>query len=418
VIQGAGGGAFLPVALSVATASFTGAARARAIGAVGAIDTLGWVSGPAYGAVVTTQFAAIEEPWRLVFWINIPIAGVLAAVAWRFLENPQIVSKGPAGRRGVTIAKLDLPGFLLLAIFLTAANLALASGGEIGATTGRGLRAFGGTPNPVAGYIPLLLAVAVISVALLALWTLKSRYPILPRQLFRLPRFRSSLGDNFLLGTALMAGMVNVPVIVSLAETSTDVATRSALLLAPFTGFIAAFSIISAQLLPRFGERAVIATGVILAVIGNLSIFPLLESFPYESMVIGLAIAGAGIGLALTPLSTAALDSASDDNRGSAASTLLIFRLLGMTVGVSALTALGVQRLQVLTGSLEGVAQRANESTAEFLLRQQQYVIDRAIPLGVQVIQETFLATALLVAIALIPMWRTGVRRQSESSRS
>jgi hypothetical protein len=69
------------------------------------------------------------------------------------------------------------------------------------------------------------------------------------------------------------------------------------------------------------------------------------------------------------------------------------------------LTSLGVQRLQILTGRLEPLSQKPGESTAAFLLRQQEYIIEKAIPLGVQVVQETFLAAALLAAIALIPGW-------------
>ncbi len=118
-------------------------------------------------------------------------------------------------------------------------------------------------------------------------------------------------------------------------------------------------------------------------------VYPLLESAAYEWMTVGLALAGAGIGLALTPLSSTALDRARVDERGAAASTLLVARLLGMTIGVSVLTSLGVQRLQALTGRLEPLAQNPGESTAAFLLRQQEYIIAEAIPLGVQVVQET-----------------------------
>jgi hypothetical protein len=70
---------------------------------------------------------------------------------------------------------------------------------------------------------------------------------------------------------------------------------------------------------------------------------------------------------------------------------------------MSVLTSLGVQRLQVLTGRLEPVVRETGESTAVFLLRQQEYIIEKGLPLGVQVVQETFLAAALLTALALIP---------------
>ena len=408
-IQGFGAGALLPLALATAAALFEGTKRAQAVGAIGATDEIGWVSGPAYGAIVVNQIQIIDEPWRLVFWFNIPVALILIGLAWWRLEGhdpPRDALSFGAVRR------LDLPGFVLLSTFLIALNLALASGGEIGATAGRGLRAFGGTPNPMAQYIPILIAISAVTLGLLVIWYRHTDDPFLPKRLFRFRTFRASLGTNFLLGTVMMTGMVNVPVLVALLETNADTATRSALLLAPFTATIAVFSLVSPRLMNRWGSGQVVRGGLLLTLIGNLLIYPLLEFASHEWIAAGLAIAGAGIGLALTPLSTTALESTTQNDRGAAASSLLVLRLLGMTVGMSVLTSLGVQRLQVLTGRLEPVVRSAEESTAEFLLRQQEYIIEEGLPLGVQVIQETFLAAALLTAVALIPARHLASRKR------
>jgi MFS family permease len=399
-VQGFGAGALLPLALAAAATFFHGHRRAAAVGAIGATDEIGWVSGPIYGAIVVNQLGIVDEPWRLVFWMNVPIALLLiAAAVWKLDGRDTRASDA-----GLTsIRRLDLPGFLLLSTFLVAFNLALASGGEIGATAGRGLRAFGGTPNPLARHIPLLLAIAAIALFASVLWIRGQPDPFVPKRLFGLPTFRASLATNFLLGTVMMTGMVNVPILVALLETSADTATRSALVLAPFTAAIAAFSIASARLMGRWGTRRVTQVGLALALLGNLLVYPLLELADYRWITFGLAVAGAGIGLALTPLSTAALEATTERDRGAAASSLLVVRLLGMAIGISLLTSLGVQRLQVLTGRLDPVTRGVGESTAEFLLRQQEYIIDKGLPLGVQVVQETFFAAAVLTLIALVP---------------
>ncbi len=417
-IQGFGGGALLPIGLAVAVAMFEGDARHRAIGGVGAADTFGWVSGPAYGALIVGGLSGMDEPWRVVFWINIPIAVVLAVLAWHELGRLERSDWDTTKSLFATIQRLDPIGFVLLAIVLVALNLGLASGGEIGATAGRGLRAFGGTPNPLGDYIPWLLGIAALAVVALGFWIRQHPDPFVPRRLLRIGDYRASLWANFLLGTALMTGMVMVPVIVALIETSADTATRSALLLAPFTLTIAVMSIVGGVLMERVSGASLVLAGVILTVAGNVLVYPLLDAAAYEWMTLGLAIGGAGIGLALTPLSSTALDRANPDERGAAASTLLVARLLGMTIGVSVLTSLGVQRLQALTGRLEPLAQEEGESTATFLLRQQQYIMDTAIPLGVQVVQETFLAAALLAAIALIPGWILWRNREKSAAAS
>ncbi len=411
-VQGFGAGALLPLALAAAAASFEGQKRAQAVGAIGATDEIGWVSGPAYGAVVVNQLQIIEEPWRLVFWMNIPIALGLIVFAWWKLGG---IERQAAPASGGFLHRLDLPGFLLLSAFLIAINLALASGGEIGATAGRGLRAFGGTPNPLAQHIPALLVVSGVTLLLFILWYRLTDDPFMPKRLFKFRAFRASLGTNFLLGTVMMTGMVNVPVLVALLETSADTATRSALLLAPFTASIAVFSLVSAWLLSRWGADTVTKLGLAITVVGTVSVYPLLEYAPYEWMALGLGIAGAGIGLAATPLGTSALESSTERDRGGAASSLLVVRLLGMTVGMSLLTSLGVQRLQILTGRLDPIIRGDGESTAEFLLRQQVFIIEEGLPLGVQVIQETFLAAAVLTLIALIPARHLSSLRGNEA---
>jgi hypothetical protein len=146
--------------------------------------------------------------------------------------------------------------------------------------------------------------------------------------------------------------------------------------------------------------------GIGLTVAGFGMLYLLVDMEHIWRMAIGLGIAGAGIGFLLAPLSATALDASSSKNRGAATSTALLFRLLGMTIGMSLLTTGGVYRLQQLTGRLEPIVQGANETTAEFIGRQQTFVNEVVTPIGVQVMQETFLAAAVLCAIAIIPVIR------------
>jgi MFS family permease len=288
----------------------------------------------------------------------------------------------------------------------------LASGGELGTQTGTGLRALGGTENPLADQVPALLIGFAACLAGLVFWERRARLPILPAQLLRQGTFVATIVANFLIGAALMVGMVNVPVIVALVRDPSTVSRDSALLLAPFTLGIALASLLSGPIAARIGSGRMTMAGVVLTVVGFLALYALVDRDNIARMAVGLLIAGIGIGQLLAPLSAVALDVSSARDRGAAASMALVFRLLGMTIGISTLTAAGVSRLQTLTGRLDPVVQGANESTAEFLGRQQQFLEDHAIPLSVQVIQETFLAAAALAALAMIPIML--IRRQTD----
>ncbi len=398
-IQGFGGGGLLPVALALAGDTLGRKGQLAGIGFVSAVETIGWILGPIYGATVTGLFQFSDEPWRWVFWINVPILAVLIVVL-------RGLARGSTRSAGSGVSSIDFPGAILLTIALISINLALASGGEFGAGTGTGLRAMGGTENPLAAWVPLLLLTAVVSSVLLIAWELRSRFPLLPIALYRQKAFLATIVANLCIGAVLMVSMVNVPVVVALTENPDRVSTISAVMLAPFTIAIAVASLVAGTFSARLGSRWTLTSGIAAAALGCLLVGLLLVNDSVWSMIPGLVVGGFGLGLLLPALGTLPIQLAGDSERGAAASSALMFRLLGMTVGVSVLTALGVRRLQTLTGRLDPIVREADESTASFLVRQRDYIIDVAIPLSLQVIQETFVAAALIALVAVFPVWR------------
>ena len=121
-------------------------------------------------------------------------------------------------------------------------------------------------------------------------------------------------------------------------------------------------------------------------------------------MVPGLVLAGAGFGLVFAPIGATAIDAAPDRDRGIAAAMTLVFRLLGMTIGISTLTAIAVRRLQGLVGNLEEVVQAPGESTADFLARQTALLYETVLPVSLQVARETFLLAGAIALLGLIPV--------------
>lgn len=396
VIQGIGGGGLLPVTIALIGDVLPAPMRLAGIGLVSAVETLGWVLGPTWGAAITAIVPAQHDPWRWVFWINVPVALFALAIVWRGFPHVR-------EHHQRSWSDLDLVGTLLLAVVLIASNLSLSSGGDSGSGTNAGLRAFGGTPNPMAEHIPLLLGITAIGLVVLVFWERRSRHPIFPPELFSKPYFVAMVAANFLIGAALMVGMVNVPVIVSLVSrgsTSRD----SALLLIPLTLSIALFALLSGVISARIGEALMTRLGVVIGALGFGLVYVMITAGDIWRMVPGLTLAGAGIGLLMAPLSATALDAADASNRGAATSTALLSRLLGMTIGMSLVTTAGIYRLQQLTSRLDPVVQEPGEGTASYFVRQQEFVNEVLSPLGVQVMQETFLVAAIIVALAIIPV--------------
>lgn len=407
-VQGAGGGALLPVTMALVGDLLPAGKRLTALGIVGAVDTLGWVLGPLWGAVMV-GLAPGEEPWRWVFWINIPI-GILVAIAIAFAGR----GSKPAATGG-GLAKLDLPGTILLGGGLLLLNLGLSAGGEVGLTQGSAMRALGGTKNPLAGdLVPLLVGACVILVFFF-LWERRASSPILSPRLFGSRRFLAGVIANFLVGAALIVAVVDVPVVVALLVDQDRISTVSAYLLAPFTISMAALSFAGGLVARRFGERRTAIVGLALVVVGYAALWVGLREDHYLRMIPGLLIAGTGFGLVVAPIGSQVIDSASSEDRGVAAAFTILFRLLGMTIGISTLTAIGVRRLQVLTNRLEPVVQQAGETTAAFFLRQTEYIENYAVPLSLKVVRETFLLAAVLALLAAIPVALSRSRGSAES---
>jgi MFS family permease len=409
-VQGAGGGALLPVTLALVGDLLPPGRRLTALGVVGAVDTLGWVLGPLWGAA-TVGAAPGDEPWRWVFWINLPI-GLLVAVAIAFAgRRTRELRSAAIGLRG-----LDLPGTILLGGGLLLVNLGLSAGGEVGLTQGSAMRALGGTKNPLAGQLIPLIAGGLLLLALFFLWERRVTHPILSPRLFGARPFLTGVLANFLVGAALIVAVVDVPVVVALLVDQDRISTVSAYLLAPFTISMAALSFAGGLAAKRYGERRTAVLGLLLVVAGYVALWFGLREDHYLRMIPGLLVAGMGFGLVVAPIAAQVIDSASEEDRGIAAAFTILFRLLGMTIGISALTAIGVHRLQTLTGRLEPVVQQPGETTAEFFVRQTQFIEDYAVPLSLKVVRETFLIAAVLAALAMIPMRSLRTRTLTEAS--
>ncbi|HEU5104047.1 MAG TPA: hypothetical protein VFU22_33755, partial [Roseiflexaceae bacterium] len=110
----------------------------------------------------------------------------------------------------------------------------------------------------------------------------------------------------------------------------------------------------------------------------------------YLAMVAGLAGAGAGLGLATSPVAATVIDASAADRRGSASALVIILRLIGMTIGVSVLTLWGVQRQQAL--------RRAGATDPLAASDPQQFLVNVA----ARVIDETFLFAVAACTLGLL----------------
>lgn len=122
-VQGATGALMVPQVLSLIQSHFTGAARARAIGAYSMVLALGVAAGQvAGGLLVTLDVGGLT--WRTAFLVNVPVGAVLLVAGRRVLAGAQ----APPPRREA----LDLPGVLLLSAAMLILVVPLVLGRDLG----------------------------------------------------------------------------------------------------------------------------------------------------------------------------------------------------------------------------------------------------------------------------------------------
>ena len=335
VVQAIGGGAMVPVSMALVGDLFPPARRAGLLGLIGAVDTAGWVIGHLYGGIMVRLF-----DWRLLFWLNIPVALLaLGLTWWAMREMPQ-----PR-----TAESLDWTGAILIALSLTALNIGLSAGGEL-TLSSQGLDQSAAFP---AYTVPLVLLSGTLMLAFL--WVeRRSRQPLLRLSLFRQPGVAAASMINFVVGYCVVVGLVNVPLFINtlIARSPAEGAWVSGWLLSAFTLPMAAAAMPGGWLANRLGYRPPAWLGLILGAAGFLALGAWTPDTQYAQMIPPLVVAGAGLGLVISPVATAVINAAGEMERGVAAALVIILRLIGMTIGVSAMTTFGLRRFQAISAAL------------------------------------------------------------------
>ena len=340
VLTALGGGTMVPVGLAVVGDVYAEGRRARALGLLGAIDTMGWVWGPLYGAMLVRFLS-----WHWQFYLNWPLAIVGMVAAWKVLGGVD----EPARR-----ARIDWAGAGTLTTALVALNLALLGSAEIQSITGLDELA-GSTGEGLRWFYP------VAAVALAAfVWIQRTAVdPLIDGSLFRGRNLSAAVAVNFLVGAALVIAMVDVPLFVNVIALDVErSAVISGWLLAALTAAMAVTSYIGGRITERTWYRPPVIAGLVAAGAafvlmgagwGVETAGPGVAPVPgYAVMATHLALLGLGFGLVIAPTSAAVVDGAPADRRGTAASLVIVMRLIGLSVGLSALTAWGLYRFNQL----------------------------------------------------------------------
>lgn len=388
VLTALGGGAMVPVGMAIIGDVFEARKRPTALGTLGAVDTAGWVWGPLYGA-----FLVHFLTWRWQFYLNIPLSLLGIAAAWWALRDlPK-----PRARLGIDwLGTIALTGGLLAMSLALLNSSNIQSVGSLAELTGEG---------SMATWPLFLLASACFAVFVVIERTQSNRAgtfsrlnsePLIDLRLFRRPNFSPAALVNLLVGSVLIIAMINVPLLINVLQSDLQrAALTSGLLLSAMTGSMAVMAYVGGRLTERWGYRPVTMLGLLSCAAGfGLMGVTWTVGTAHFQMVWQLIILGAGFGLVIAPISAAVVNAAPDDQLGIASSLVVVVRLIGMSVGLSALTAWGLYRFNVLRTAIE----LPPISDPGF----QEAVVEGLTQTTVAILAETFLISALIALLAVL----------------
>jgi MFS family permease len=460
-LQGVGGGGLVPATLALVADLYPVERRGIPLGVVSAVQEIGSVLGPLFGAVVLSV-----ADWRFIFAVNL-LVGLVLALAIRRLAGPTEPATG----------RFDWPGSLLLLLTLAAGSLVFLQppplmrditwgemfvpfAGEsrwwtpVGAvaivaaalfavrtlTASRPLvdvRSWVGIAREADLRGALLHAVALSGVILAfatadprvevfsdrGLWYLlggaiaavafvvhlrRAAAPIIPTGALRRTPAWGSLAVSFFVGAALIAALIDIPIF---ARTTVyaDSQLMAALVLVRFLVALPVGAVVGGYLTQRLPAGVVTAMGMALAAVGFVWMSGWdLETLEHAGATVPLVVGGFGFGLALAPVNAAVLASTDHSVHGLATASVVVARMVGMLVGISALTTIGLRRYYAEQSDMPNVREvcdgksRCDEFT--LLLKQAGIAQEHTVFLGAAV-------CAVIAGVLALVLFRTAQTR-------
>lgn len=412
--QGIGGGGLIPPTLALIADQWPAERRGLPLGIVGAVQEFGSVLGPLLGAAILELGS-----WHDIFWTNAGVGLVLAVALWWIgtdrllrdgvgwilvlaaalclvlvLDSPDRLTTGvtsglaflPVAGDSRWLSPLALVGYLLVVLFVVRQAMARRPlldwrgwreipaatdvWGAVALTVGLGavIVSFA-SANPekaaVSADAVWLLPLAAACAAWFARRQRTAANPLVPRGALANRPARASLAVSFLIGGSLIAAVVDIPVYARTTRYPAD-QFGAAMVLLRFLVAVPIGAVVGGWLLRRFSPAPVTTAAMTAGAVG----FALmsrwdahtLDHWPLPTLV--LAFTGLGFGLAIAPVNAALLDHTEAEVHGVASALLVVARMVGMLLGISALTAIGLRAFERATARIPAVEQLCGGSSA------------------------------------------------------
>jgi EmrB/QacA subfamily drug resistance transporter len=393
VIQGFGAAMASPSTLSILTTTFTGKARGVAFGIWGATAGAAAVLGPVLGGYFTST---VGFTWRWAFFINIPI-GIVALVGAAFAIK-ETRFKDPK-------YSTDYPGLILITVGLSSLLFGFIEAQTYGWIVPATDFAVGGLSWSASNPVSLPLVSIMTGLVLLAGFALyevhrlrRGKVPLFDFSLLKFKGFRYGL---FTVTIVAMGEFGAVFIISIFLQTVKGLSAFNAgLTFLPMAISVFIFAPVAGLLATRFGPKWIVTAGMTLEAIALFSLSQIISvDNPVYYLYPILIIYGAGVGLAISQLTSTVLLSIPWQKAGVGSGANNTVRQIGSAFGIAVIGAVLVAQISAV-----GLAKLA-ASTASFTMQQRAMLataLNSGLTGGIDPSFITLFGTNALAAVSIL----------------
>ena len=372
VLQGIGGGMIMPAVMTIMTKKAGPHRMGRVMGVLGVPMLIAPIMGPILGGWLVDSAS-----WRWIFFINVPI-GIVAFILALIVLDPD--QPQPAHR-------LDWLGMLLLSPGLAVFIFGLAESSTYGFGS---LRSWG----------PTLAGVLLIAAWFLHSW--RSPNPLIDLRTFVHTRAGAAAGTFLLFAISVFGSMLLVPLYFQAVRGAS--ALQAGLLMAP-GGLGAMLTMpLSGKLTDRYGPTWLPATGLPLVTVALIPFVLVGAHTSYVLLCAANFVQGIGMGLAMMPNMTAAMQAVPASAIARTSTAMNIIRQAGASIGTAVLSVI---LASAITSNLGGIiASRGSSSHSGGIATLQRLppsAHDAVVRPLADAFGSTFLWALVLIVVALIP---------------